>query len=70
MRTYGRGLTLNVVAYLRVSLHPATAQQAPPDYGLLTNPRMRGAEFVHSRPGSGRATASATGVPASAGGAP
>jgi len=29
MRTCGRGLTLDVVAYLRVSLHPNAVQQIP-----------------------------------------
>lgn len=39
MRTCGRGLTLNVVVSLRVSLHPAPARQIPPDHNLVTNAR-------------------------------
>jgi hypothetical protein len=57
MRTRRRGLTLSVVFFLLVLAHPATAQQIPPGYDLLSDPRVSGALLVNSRPGSGGATA-------------
>jgi hypothetical protein len=57
MRTNGRGLTLNVVAYLRVSLHPNAVQQIPVEDDLLTHARVRGAVLVRPRSGSCGTTA-------------
>jgi hypothetical protein len=57
MHTHRCGLTLSVVVCLLVLVRPAPAQQIPPGYDLLTDPRVSGALLVNSRPGSGGATA-------------
>lgn len=57
MRIRRRGLTLSVVLFLLVLAHPATAQQVPPGYDLLADPRVSGALLVGTRPASAGATA-------------
>lgn len=57
MRAQRCGLALTIVVCFIVLAHPAPAQQIPPGYDLLTDPRVSGALLVNSRPGSGGATA-------------
>ncbi len=57
MHMHRSGLSLSVVVCLLVLADPALAQQIPPGYDLLTDPRVSGALLVNSRPGSGGATA-------------
>ncbi len=57
MRIHRCGLSLSVVVYLLVLAGPALAQEIPPGYDLLTDPRVSGGLLVNSRPGSGGATA-------------
>jgi hypothetical protein len=55
MRTHACGL--GVFVYLLVLANPVPAQQIPPGYDLLTDPRVSGGLLVNSRSGSGGATA-------------
>ena len=57
MHTHGCGLTLSVVVFVLVLVHPAPARQIPPGYDLRTDARVSRALLVNSRPGSGGATA-------------